>query len=682
MKLSSKRGEYLSLTAVILSVVFFMVCWLVGSYSNVVAAKFLAWQILGGSIIWLFLILFFRNVSLADQEKLDLAMLENSSSGDTIFQGSNERKALYTVAQNRLQFFEKWFTPIFAIAVGLYNLIFAVVFFKSIDTSIDLEVRSPLVASCLLIVVAFFSFLISRYATGLSGEKVWKPLKAGGSYMLASALLAFALGIALALRFFQIQIVITAMAWVVASVMAVYGGEALLNQLLDVYRPRVKGQYHRPAFDSRILAIFNEPGGILHTAAHTLDYQFGFQVSQTWFYRLLEKAILPLIIFSALSLYALSCFVVVEPGQKGIIEHLGSHTKGGRIVGPGIHVKLPSPFEIAYVYNTQRIEQIDIGFDETEKVNGVSKKPLLWGQKHYEYEHKLLVATQVASDENSAAPVSIVIAAVPVQYRVKDIEKFAYSHSDPKKTLEDICYRELVRYAASAKIETDSFGDENVDVMHSILGAGRGGAAQTLAKRIQEKADQANLGIDIVMVGLQGLHPPLEVANDYEDVIGKVQDRQAKILDAIAEKNKTLTLLGGDISKVNELYSMVEQYQDKKDQMSSKEKDDIIAKIDKAFTSASGSIFKELSEAKSYAYERESIAKATGERFSSQVQAYRAAPEIYKQQQRLKMLEESLTNVRKYVVVTGDNDSEVITIDLQEALAPSLYDVDVPQGDN
>ena len=43
--------------------------------------------------------------------------------------------------------------------------------------------------------------------------------------------------------------------------------------------------------------------------------------------------------------------------------------------------------------------------------------PLLWGQQHYEEEHQLLVAskqTNVSSDD-SAVPVGIVIAAVPVQ---------------------------------------------------------------------------------------------------------------------------------------------------------------------------------------------------------------------------------------------------------------------------
>ncbi len=86
--------------------------------------------------------------------------------------------------------------------------------------------------------------------------------------------------------------------------MILLGLEIALNLVMDIYRPRLNGQYSRSAFDSRLLGIINEPGGILRSAADALDYQFGFQVSQTWFYKLLEQAIIPLILFGVVTLYA------------------------------------------------------------------------------------------------------------------------------------------------------------------------------------------------------------------------------------------------------------------------------------------------------------------------------------------------------------------------------------------
>src|SRR5512140_2202336 len=128
---------------------------------------------------------------------------------------------------------------------------------------------------------------------------------------------------------------------------------------MDIYRPRLKGQYIRSAFESRLLGLISETGGILYTAANAIDYQFGFKVSQTWFFQLLEKAIAPLILFSIVTLYLLTCITIVQPDEKGIIERFGKPIIENQI-GPGLHLKLPWPIDIAYNYPVNRILQINV----------------------------------------------------------------------------------------------------------------------------------------------------------------------------------------------------------------------------------------------------------------------------------------------------------------------------------
>ena len=43
---------------------------------------------------------------------------------------------------------------------------------------------------------------------------------------------------------------------------------------------------------------------------------------------------------------------------------------------------------------------------------------------------------------------------------------------------------------------------------------------QALLKTLQEKVEKAKLGIDIVFLGLQGVHPPESTAQDFQDVVG------------------------------------------------------------------------------------------------------------------------------------------------------------------
>jgi hypothetical protein len=71
----------------------------------------------------------------------------------------------------------------------------------------------------------------------------------------------------------------------------------------------------------------------------------------------------------------------------------------------------------------------------------------------------------------------------------------------------------------------------------------------------------------------------------------------------------------------------------------------------------------------------ETLARATGLRFASQLKAYRASEEIYKHQLKLAALEEALSDIKKYVVVADQNDTQVFIVDITEKRIPSLYEV-------
>ena len=115
----------------------------------------------------------------------------------------------------------------------------------------------------------------------------------------------------------------------------------------------------------------------------------------------------------------------------------------------------------------------------------------------------------------------------------------------------------------------------------------------------------------------------------------------------------------------------------------SSQKEQIGKELDGAFAKAKGEIFDILREAQSYAFETATLAKATSERFAGQLEAYNAAPKIYLQEQWLAMLEAALSNIRKYVVVTDKDDRLVITVDLEETRAPSIYEVGaIPENTN
>jgi len=374
--------------------------------------------------------------------------------------------------------------------------------------------------------------------------------------------------------------------------------------------------------------------------------------------------------------------VVVGPGQAAIIERFGSPMpeQGGRSITPGISLKWPWPIEIAYVYPTERIDQIDIGFRQ-ENAEASSKKALLWGEEHYTEEYNLLVATrtETASDDGTV-PVSLIRANVPVQYHIRNLHDFLYEHQSPQKTLEAICYRELVRFAASAKVEADdepSAAGADSATGKNLLGEGRLEASRELERRIQKAADAAKLGIDIVYLGLQGIHPPPQVVPEFQDVTAAGQLRQAAVLTAQADRNKMLTELAGSIETVNALYAQAMAFGAAREKGDSTQAETLRAELLKSFKAARGKVFTTLRQAESDAYAKAATAKGEGLRFGGQYKAFTSAPDLYRRIVRLTMLEEAMANTRKYVVVADPQDAQVYIVDLQEKLMPSLYDLDL-----
>ncbi len=683
MKISPKRAEHVALLSLILSVIFFVIALLLGLWSGFFAVWAVSWLILLSALICLGLVIQFHQRTLAEQEKLDMSQLGADEKSSTVFQAKGEQAALFAIAQQRLRLLEKWFLPIFSVLIAVYQIGIGLYLFKVYPAATDIEPKQPLICAVCMMAIAFVSFLISRYATGMSVQLIWKPLRACGSCLLAVAILCFILAGCLAWAQFQTFVPVNIVGWLIPVLFVVLGTETALNVVLDIYRPRLKGQYSRAAFDSRLLGTINEPGGVFRTAASTIDYQFGFKVSQTWFYKLLEKAIAPLILFAAVTLYLLSCIVVVAPNEEAIIEHFGNpltDTAQVRRALPGLTFKLPWPIDIAYKYPTSKIMEIYIGY--TPKVDPKSKEVehepfLLWGKAHYEHEEQLLVASEQTgkTTESGSVPVSLIMAAVPIQYRIKDLYSFIYNHKDSEKILECICYSELTRFAASATIEVDDEQQDSDNLNHSLLGTGRDEAKNILTDRIQAAADAKELGVEIVFLGLQGIHPPVDVAADYQKVVGAVQIKQASILNAYAEKNRTLSILAGSIEDANELYNLAARYQLAKEQNKPKEVEKLANELDIAFAQARGEIFTTLRQAQSGAFEKATLARAAGERFADQLKAYRAAKDFYKRQLRLAVFENVLDDIRKFVVVADTNDTQVFIVDFEEKLTPDLYDI-------
>ena len=225
MAVSSKRAGYLSLTCLSASFIFFIVTFLLGKWSGFFAISAVSWFIFSSALISFVLLIQFHQRSLAEQEKLDTSHLSEDEHDSTIFQAKSEQAALFAVAQRRLEILEKWFIPLFSILIVLYQIGIGIglVYSLKIFPHDQIETRPPLLCAVFIIGIAFASFLLSRYATGMSSESKWKPLRAVGSSLFGNALLCFVLAISLALVQFNFPIVIGILNFVIPIFLIILG---------------------------------------------------------------------------------------------------------------------------------------------------------------------------------------------------------------------------------------------------------------------------------------------------------------------------------------------------------------------------------------------------------------------------------------------------------------------------
>jgi regulator of protease activity HflC (stomatin/prohibitin superfamily) len=453
-------------------------------------------------------------------------------------------------------------------------------------------------------------------------------LRPGASFLLAGAYVCFvtALGIAgVKTEFPQIDSYLARALCVLLGLMAV---ETLMMLLLEIYRPRVKGKVVRLLYDSRIVGLLAQPESLFTTAAQALDYQFGFKVSETWFFQLLKKN-LPVLFLAQLAALLLStCVVIIEPGEQGVLEHFGRLAATQAVLEPGAHWKWPWPVDKVQRYRTGQIQTFNVGF--TPDAQSEAAQTILWTVAHTVEVNFLVGNREAATITNSTvnsgdrlkvAPVGLIDISIPVQFQITNVLAWAYHNADPTNLLQDLATRAIVHYLAGADL-------------NAVLSQSRVEAAQQLHEKIQNDANRHRLGVKILFVGVQDLHPPVKVAGDYENVVAATQQKIALTNAAVAEAIRTNALAGAQ-----------------------------------AFT--------DISQAEAQRQQTELAAFARAGLFTNQIAAYEAAPSVYGQRAYFHMFPAATANARKYILLVT-NTYNVLTFDLEDKIREDLLNLNVP----
>lgn len=651
--MEDKRTERVGLVGLIVQLIFVGLCYVLASYTKSAAVHAEFWHVVGGVGIWLLLILHGRQRRLAVAEEKEYEELRRTRTSEELF----EETELDTLrAKQALVFFERYLIPVFSIVVAAY-LFFATWYSASRTWFGESEQIVNAAAGALgMVFITFVGFIIGKYAVGLAQHRSWRLLRAGGAYMMGNVVASLLITFGLALHHFGVQWAERVTVYLIPVLMGFVGFEIVLNLILDVYRPRVPGHESRTPYDSRLLGLVAEPGGILKTIADTLDYQFGFRVSETWFYKFMEKAIVPIILIQAIGLWLLTGLCFVKPDEGVFIERLGrprlreADKAAGlkaTLYGPGVHVKWPFPFERSRIVPLGRVMLLDLGRRKLS-ADEVGKEPppssegeeikiqqnpdvLLWQERHVdpqkEEEINLLTpsfeAQHMGGGEKPAAPgtdvpeINLMKVHIPVEYRIKGggpgavspaaataAWQWCYLHENPEDLLMNIAQREVCLYMS------------NRDML-AMISVERGQTSKDLRRLIQEAADRQQLGVEISYVGVAMVHPVPEAAKSFQEVCGAIEEMHAKVYEA---EKKELSIIPGAQGEAAELRLGAEG-----------------ERIRKTV-----------------------VPKAEAELFKSQMQAYAKAPQSYLARKYYSMMVDVMRDKRKMIVPQLDDETVIL----------------------
>lgn len=587
----------------------------VSSYSNSLAGQ-VASVFLGLGVLVAFVSWFQMRLEERERlEKLELEEMARARGSATLFEG---KEAEVFPAQRSREQFERFFVPGFTVVLLLIQGTAAFFLWRWLSRLMaPLQLKQEMVAMSLLGLLALILFLVGRFSATIARLENHRLLRPSASYLLLGAYLCAAAALAVAGIKGEFPRTDLYAARALVILLGFAAVETLVALVFEIYRPRLKGKVTRPLYDSRLVGLLAQPEGLVATAAQTLDYQFGFKVSETWFFQMIKNTAGVLFLAQLGALLLSTCVVFIEPGEQGLLERFGRRVTGRAVLEPGAHLKLPWPVDQVYRHHTEQVQTVAVGFTD-EDDHHEEQRVVVWTAEHTKSEGNFLVANRErpsveagAAGAKKAPPVSLIGVSIPVQFQITNVVDWVYNHQDSSNLLQQVASREVVRFLASADL-------------NEILSTNRLESSFALRQRIQEVADTQKIGARILFVGLQDLHPPVKVAPEYQKVVSARHQKAAAILAAKADGIRTNALANAQ-----------------------------------AFTLTNAA------EAARISLELTATARAAA--FTNQIPAYQAAPAVYLQRAYLQAFAQATAKASKYLLL-ATNTSEVIQWDLQRRI--------------
>ncbi|HEY0257888.1 MAG TPA: protease modulator HflK [Candidatus Methylacidiphilales bacterium] len=401
--------------------------------------------------------------------------------------------------KNRFSTFTQWFLYLGGVAGGAALLLPGFNYLREPAQILPADLRF---ASVVFLGIAAVLYLYGNYIQILQNRlqtEILQPIIRLSLAMLA----AYALTAGILFVFLASGYDTCWLGWVWIGLSATLVVEPLVLAVARFYQPKALRKEPQPIGASLLLEFVHGSGHGAKELVHDFEELVGAKVGEVWILGFLKETIEIVFVAGLLLGWLSTCLRTVPIANEGVLISFGHYEQ--LTLKPGLHLLLPWPLQELQLVETQRLRDVSLGFDKD--LSG----PLLWTAKHVEGEKNMLV-----DDGESLLTVN-----VPIMYRVSSPVTFLKNTIDAQGALRYLAERKLIQIAGTR----ESF---------HIMTEDRAPIANALKQGLQREADRLGLGVEIVYVGLKDIHPPVDVAPAYENVISSEEKKEALIDDAMA----------------------------------------------------------------------------------------------------------------------------------------------------
>lgn len=235
-----------------------------------------------------------------------------------------------------------------------------------------------------------------------------------------------------------------------------------------------------------------------------LEENTGITLRSLWSIKYVRSILPYTVVFAAFLLWASTGIVYVQSHQQAAVYRLGVLQE--QTLTPGLHLTLPYPLDQTEIYDTETVNRLTIGYRSSENQDNV------WNEDHGESEYRLLLGSGK----------ELVSINLRLEYKISDLKRYLRSSSTPERILEAKAY-ELV---TDRTIATD---------LETILATDREKFSSTFFDELSAEIKRVDPGVEVVSVVLESIHPPVEVAEVYQNFIAAEIDAEKYVLDAQAD---------------------------------------------------------------------------------------------------------------------------------------------------